>query len=261
MTTSERAYIYRCEITLWEHTFFASREISAFYQTEPLIGNYALAYALGLCVAPYHTDATVRYKMDLSPLNERGVYVTPATILGEPRFTLSQFNAQADAYWYAFANNAIVTRRHDQQAIRDGANWYIVEPARGTRKKVTASNFPQHGMIKMLALGNRAVCYVIAREPLARDLPRYIRLGKWMSKAGVQVTRAVSQAEPRADQTVEISLNPADLPDPKAFGAFDLVSVHPVPLVRRAQIRGMFYRASDGAWLPAGMRFGVDSLP
>src|SRR5438876_165195 len=32
-------YLYRCEITLWEHVFFSSREISAFFQTEPLIGK------------------------------------------------------------------------------------------------------------------------------------------------------------------------------------------------------------------------------
>jgi len=261
MTTSEPAHIYRCEITLWEHTFFASREISAFYQTEPLIGNYALAYALGLCAAPYHSDAAVRYKTDLLPLNQRGVYVTPATILGEPKFTLSQFNAQTDAYWYAFANNAIVTRPDDRRAEREGNNWYIVDPATNTRQKVTANNFPQHGRIKMLALGNRAVCYVIAREPLPRPLPRYVRLGKWMSKASVEVTYAVSQPEQRPGETVDVFLNPTDLPDPGNLGTFDLVSVHPAPLIRHARLAGAFYRAPDGVWLPAGMRFGVESLP
>ncbi len=261
MKTSETAHIYRCEITFWEHTFFASREISAFYQTEPLIGNYALAYALGLCAAPYHSDATVRYKRDLLPLNEEGIYVTPGTLLEEPRFVLSQFNAQSDTHWYAFANNAIVTRPDDRLAVREGANWYIVDPVGGTRQKVTASNFPQHGRIKMLALGNRAVCYVIAREPLKRALPRYIRLGKWMSKAAVQTTHVSTQAETRDNQLVEVFLNPADLPDPQALGIFDMVSVHPVPLIRRAQLTGQFYRAPDGVWLPAGMRFGVEDLP
>ena len=41
--------IYRASLTLKEHTYFASREIGIFYESEPLIGNYALAYALGLC--------------------------------------------------------------------------------------------------------------------------------------------------------------------------------------------------------------------
>ena len=33
------SYVYGCTITLLEATFFSSREISAFYQTEPLLGN------------------------------------------------------------------------------------------------------------------------------------------------------------------------------------------------------------------------------
>ena len=33
-------HIYRCELTLLEATFFSSREVSATYQTEPLIAYY-----------------------------------------------------------------------------------------------------------------------------------------------------------------------------------------------------------------------------
>ena len=121
MSTPDTTHVYRCELTFWEHVFFSSREISNFFQTEPLLGNYALAYALGLAQSPYHSDGPVRYALDLGPLNERGVYVTPGTILGEPRFVLSQFNAQADAYWYAFTNNAIVVRSDGERAVRQGS--------------------------------------------------------------------------------------------------------------------------------------------
>ena len=41
--------IYRADLTLMEHTYFASREIGTLYESEPLIGNYALTYALGFC--------------------------------------------------------------------------------------------------------------------------------------------------------------------------------------------------------------------
>lgn len=255
MSGPENVHVYRCELTLWEHTFFSSREVSAFFQTEPLIGNYALAYALGLAQSPYRSDATVRYALDLAPLNERGVYVTPATLQGEVKFALSQFNAQADTHWYAFGNNAIVVRPDDGRAVREGPNWYIVRPATGEKKKVTASNFPQHGRVKMLALGNRAVFYVLSREPLA--LRRYIRLGKWMSKASVEATHTVARPEPKQSVTVPFFLNPADLPRPEALRVFDLVSVHPVPLVRNAVLTGEFLCAPDEVWLPAGMRFGV----
>jgi CRISPR-associated protein Csc1 len=261
MTLHNPAHVYRCEITLWEHTFFASREISAFFQTEPVIGNYALAYALGLCAAPYTCSPVVRYKLDLLPLNEQGIYVTPGTILGHPRFTMCQFNAQTDAYWYAFANNAIVTPTEGRRVERDGPNWYLVDPASGARQKVTPSNFPQHGRVKMLALSNRAVCYVITRQPLDQPLPAYIRLGKWMSKAHVEVSHTESLPKPRANEVIGAFLNPADLPDSQALGTFDLVSVHPVPLIRHVEMSGDFYQASDGAWMPAGMRFGVENLP
>jgi CRISPR-associated protein Csc1 len=265
-------YLYRCEITLWEHVFFSSREISAFFQTEPLIGNYALAYAFGLARSPYHIDAdangrqSVSYKQDLLPLNERGVYITPATILGTPRFALSQFNAQADAYWYAFTQNAIVVKQDDQRAEYDGQNWYVITPAANRRTKARPANFPPHGRIKALALANRAVAYLMSREPLeialaGYRLPAYIRLGKWMSKAAVTVTQQQCDPTWHDETLVEGFLNPVDLSDPSALRAFDLVSIHPVPLVRSARMSGWFYRASDGAWIPAGMHFGVDRLP
>ncbi|HEC35030.1 MAG TPA: type I-D CRISPR-associated protein Cas5/Csc1 [Anaerolineae bacterium] len=256
--SADTLHIYRCELTFWEHVFFSSREVGNFFQTEPLLGNYALAYAFGLAQSPYHNDGTVRYALDLGPLNERGVYVTPGTILGEPRFVLSQFNAQADTYWYAFTNNAIVVRPDDRLAVKQGVRWRIIDPVTGEGQFVRPNNYPQHGRIKMLALGNRAICYVLSREPLA--LPRYVRLGKWMSKAGVTITHATARAEPRDEETVSIFLNPADLPHPERLRVYDLVSVHPVPLVRNAVLSGDFVRAPDGVWLPAGMRFGVEGV-
>lgn len=261
-------HVYRLELYLWEHTFFSSREIGPFFQTEPLIGNYALTYALGLAQSPYRAavDAAgkqvVGYQRDLAPLNARGIYVTPATIIGEPKFALTQFNAQADTYWYAFAQNSIVSRRDDERLEYNGQNWQEIDTHTGDRKKAHQArpvNYPQHGRVKMLALDNCAVAYVLSREPLV--LPRYIRLGKFMSKAAVTVTPHLSQAEHRNSQVVDGFLNPADLSAPEDLRVYDMVSIHPVPLIRRALLSGWFYRASDSAWLPAGMKFGVEALP
>jgi CRISPR-associated protein Csc1 len=255
MDAPEIIHVYRCELVFLEHVFFSSREISNFFQTEPLLGNYALAYAFGLARSPYHSQGPVRYAQDLGPLNEQGVYVTPGTILGRPRFVLGQFNAQADAYWYAFTSNAIVVRDDDQRAVKKGPNWYLVDPRSGRERKYRPNNYPQHGRIKMLALGNRAVSYVLSREPLF--LPRYIRLGKWMSKASLTMTHSTARKATRLEEQVPVFLNPADLPHPERLHIYDLVSIHPVPLVRNAVVSGEFVRAPDGVWLPAGMRFGV----
>ncbi len=252
-------HIYRCELTLMEATFFSSREVSNTYQTEPLIGNIALAYAFGFCRAPYFNDGTIHYKAHLGALNEAGIYVTPATIVGEPRFTLAQFNAQADAYWYAMANNVIVTRPDGTWMERRGAAWYIKRYPGDRGQKVGLENRPQHGRIRMLAIGNRAVAYVLSREPVV--VPRYVRLGKFMSKARVVVEEVPAREVEREGVIIPSLLNPADLPPGMEPTIFDLISVPPTPLVRNARLSGRFYRLPDRTLLPVGMRFGVDQLP
>ena len=250
-------HIYRCELTLMEATFFSSREVSATYQTEPLIGNFALAYAFGFCQSPYFNDGTIYYKMHLGALNERGVYVTPATVLGEPRFTVGQFNAQPDSYWYAMGAGAIVTRPDGGWAVGAGKTWRILR-ADGKRTKIAAESRPQYGRIRFLAIGNRAVGYILSREPLT--VPRYVRLGKFMSKARVAVEEVPVEEVEREGVTIPFLLNPADLPPEMGPTVFDLISVPPTPLVRNARLGGRFYRLKDGTLLPVGMQFGVEKL-
>jgi CRISPR-associated protein Csc1 len=251
-------HVYRCELTLMEATFFSSREVSATYQTEPLIGNIALAYAFGFCQSPYFNDGTIFYKEHLGALNERGVYVTPATVTGKPRFTIGQFNAQADSYWYAMGAGAIVTRPDDGWAVGAGKTWRIVRTD-GKRSKIAAESRPQYGRIRFLAIGNKTVGYVLSQEPLI--LPRYVRLGKFMSKARVAVDEMPAEEVEREGVVVPFLLNPADLPPEMPLAVFDLISVPPTPLVRNGRLSGRFYRLGDKALLPVGMRFGVENLP
>jgi len=250
-------HIYRCQLTLMEATFFSSREVSATYQTEPLIGNIALAYALGFCQSPYFNDGTIHYKEHLGDLNKRDIYVTPGTIVGQPRFTLGYFNAQPDSYWYAMGAGALVTRPDDSWAEGAGKTWRILR-ADGTRSKIAAESRPQYGRIRFLAIGNRAVGYVLSRHPLA--IPRYIRLGKFMSKARIEVTEMPYEVIKRENRSIPFLLNPADLLPDMPPTVFDLISVPPTPLVRNARLSGQFYRLKDETLLPVGMRFGVAGL-
>lgn len=252
-------HIYRCQLTLLEATFFSSREISNTYYTEPCIGNIALAYAFNLCQAPYFNDGTIYYKAHLSQLNERGIYVTPATIEGQPRFILRQFNAQPDAYWYAMANNTIVTRPDGAWTTKRGAAWYIQWRPGEKGKKVSLENRPQYGRIRALSIGNRATAYVLSQEPLT--LPNYIRLGKFMSKARVEVVDQQAEMVEREEMVVESLLSLADLPEQLGLGVFDLINIPPSPLIRNARLSGQFYRLSDKTFLPVGMRFQVEGLP
>lgn len=250
--------IYRCYLTLLEATFFSSREVSATYQTEPVLGNIALAYALKLCQSPYFNDGTIHYKAHLSQLNEQGIYVTPGTLIGQPRFTLGQFNAQPDAYWYAMGAGTIVTRPDDGWAVGAGKTWRIARPG-ASPVKVQAETRPQYGRIRFLGIGNQAVAYVLSQHPLT--LPRYIRLGKFMSKARVEVAEVPAEIVEQETALLPLLLNPADLPPAMPLTIFDLINVPPAPLVRNAHLSGQFYRLKDKTLLPVGMRFNVEGLP
>jgi CRISPR-associated protein Csc1 len=232
--------IYRCQLTLLEATFFSSREVSATYQTEPVIGNIALAYAFNFCRSPYFNDGVIHYKAHLSALNEQGLYVTPGTIIGQPRFSLGQFNAQPDAYWYAMGAGTIVTRPDDGWAVGAGKTWRIARPG-ASPVKVQAETRPQ------------------SLNPLT--ILRYIRLGKFMSKAQVEVTEMPFEIVESETARLPLLLNPADLPADMPLTIFDLINIPPAPLVRNAHLGGRFYKLKDGTLLPAGMHFGVEALP
>ncbi len=239
-------HIYPADLLLWEHTFFASREIDPLYASEPLIGNYALTYALGLCNAPYRWDGGPRYKEDLTPLNERGLYITPA-YFSELRMTLTRFNAQIDSYYSRFAQNAITMQRD-------------------LKEKVRPTNFPQTGRIRMLGLGSRASFFLLDRDHLIaqgkgpRLLP-YIRLGKFMSKARIVWQAMVTpQLLQRGDASVYGMLNAADLEDTTGLHVFSSYNIHPAPILHNVHMSGQFWQLPDDILLPIGMRYGVEKL-
>ncbi|MBE3560979.1 MAG: type I-D CRISPR-associated protein Cas5/Csc1 [Ktedonobacteraceae bacterium] len=248
MASSMAPSIYRADLTLMEHTYFASREVGTLYESEPLIGNYALTYALALCASPYNWSGPPRYKEDLSPLNARGIYVTPATFLaGRLRFVFSQFNAQSDSYYFRFDPNAIATER---------------------QKKARATNFPQSGKIRMLGLESQARFYLLSLSEEPERLPTYIRLGKFNSKARVEWQRLTlpSALPVYEEQEIDFFLNAADLPPSFLAGmrAFSLYNIYPAPLLSRCRLQGPFWHARDATGksvvLPAGMRYGVEAL-
>ncbi|GIV97916.1 MAG: hypothetical protein KatS3mg057_2573 [Herpetosiphonaceae bacterium] len=196
-----------------------------------------------------------RYSQDLGRLNERGLYVTPATIEGEPRFSVGEFNAQPDTYWYAMGNNLLVIRPDGTWAEGRMGSWYILERPGETGRKLNVENRPQHGRIRYLAIGNRAVCYVISAEAIT--IPRYIRLGKFMSKAKVRAEEVRFVLEHVEQVTINMLLNPADLPGDFTMHFWDTINVPPAPLIRNLRGSGPCYRIGRNSYLPAGMAFGV----
>ncbi len=215
-------YIYSGTLTLHENLFFATREVGRLYETGRYLHNYALTYALGLAVAPYfHAEQAPRYAEQLGPLNERGVYVTPARGI-RLSYALSTFK---------YADNR-----------------YHVAMEKGSR------NTPSFGRAKEIAVGSVFQFAVLGPGDLA--LPCWIRLGLWRSKAAVVWQRA--EAHPRRNETAEagLPLNPLDLP--VAFQTFDLISMPPSSLLDYVTLHGDWWVAEtgDGALrLPAGLAY------
>lgn len=183
LASTQLAYKTAKLIELWctEPVFFASRELSDTYYTEGTIGNYALAYALGWARSPYRLtgEATGKptYIEDLTSLD---CYILPAwSVDGQVSFRFERFNALSDSYWYAMTNNRVAISREDLPIKRTGKKPNTYRP----------SNFPQTGRLRTIERGNRFQTLVFGE----RELPEYIRVGKFMSKVRVDILKESNQ--------------------------------------------------------------------
>jgi CRISPR-associated protein Csc1 len=216
--------LYHCELELHENLFFASREMGRLYECESYLHNYALAYALGLAQAPYFQPVQVpNYQSELAPLNARGIYVTPAAPV-TVTFELATFK---------YANNS-----------------YHVEMGKAR------SNTPSFGRAKELAVESRFKFGVLATGELPQ-LPRWIRLGLWRSKAHLTVTLHELEAAQLKGATLDYPLNPLDLPDLSRVPLYDLISLRPTSLLHNARYSGPGWRSrgDNPILLPADLAF------
>lgn len=188
--------IYMGRLILHESLYFATREVGRLYETGRYLHNYALTYALGLAAAPYfNAEQVPRYAEQLTPLNERGVYVTPARGV-KVEYTLATFK---------YANNA-----------------YHAEMEKGSR------NTPSFGRAKELAVGSEFEFAVLSEREVLQ-LPRWIRLGLWRSKAALVWETTEAQRDKKRQDRASLPLNPLDTRGD--LFAFDLISMPPSSLV------------------------------
>lgn len=215
--------VYMGRLVLHESLYFATREVGRLYECGRYLHNYALTYALGLATAPYfHVDQVPRYVEELTPLNERGVYVTPARGV-KIEYVLATFK---------YANNA-----------------YHVEMEKGSR------NTPSFGRARELAV-NSEFEFALLSEHEELQLPKWIRLGLWRSKVALKWEPAEAKVEKAKPERASLPLNPLDVAG--KLRAFDLISMPPSSLVDHAflatdwwtwEIDGSIHR------LPAGMKY------
>ena len=219
-------FIMVCHLELHDYLFYASREMGRLYETEKYLHNYGLTYALGLVKSPYTNLAQVpRYAEELDEMNRQGVYVTPAHPL---RYTFS-FST------FKMAN----------------VNYYNLTPQMSHNEVV-------FGRSKELAPESTFEFFVLSERELA--LPRWIRLGKWMAKARVDVQeRGVAQVK-HGDFHASGALNPLDIslmPE-----NCSIVAMAPASLITHVHGSGYYYEFQYGEGrhaptihLPVGMRY------
>jgi CRISPR-associated protein Csc1 len=215
-------HVTRCRLTLHENLFYATREIGRLYETGRYLHNYGLTYALGYAVAPYFNAAAVpRYAEDLSPLNTQQLYVTPARPI-EVTFELSTFK---------YADNHYRVK---------------MEPS--------GRNTPSFGRAKELAVGSVFEFAILSAT--THSLPSWIRLGKWMSKAALQVTEQLTVKQQSTGSFVcAWPINLLDLPRDTKVLAYDMISMPPVSLLDRVHLSGSYLHLSDGSYVPAGLAY------
>lgn len=208
-------YVARCVLTLHDNLFYASRELGRLYETEKYLHNYGLTYALGLVRSAYFNGSQVpRYQTELP---QAGWYVTPARPL-QVDFAFNTFK-MATVPYYSFTPQVIENR--------------VV-----------------FGRAKELTPGSTFEFFVLGQQK--RELPIWIRLGKWMAKAHLlhkwyEVNP--QQAGPDRPEPVDCPLNPLDIRRDRLF-SYDVIPMPPVSLLANPSVTGSYCR------LPADTLFG-----
>ncbi len=217
--------ITKCTITLHEPLFFATREIGRLYETGRYLHNYALSYAFGWALSDYYIAEQVpQYAAELQLLNMQQRYITPAEPL--------EIHTQLATFKY-------------------GEEQLHVEMLQATR------NTPSFGRAKELAPESRFECYVVSQDEV--ELPRWIRLGKWHSKAFVEVEEVEVKVNNGAF-VCPVPLNPLDVKS-GMLRTFDVVSMPPASLVANARLEGNFYDLKNGQGLPVEMKYTFPAPP
>ncbi|MCG5060714.1 MAG: type I-D CRISPR-associated protein Cas5/Csc1 [Limnoraphis sp. WC205] len=228
--------IYQCQIELHDSLYFATREIGRLYETEPIIHNYALCYALGLIDSETHAttvseehsyryfcaEQVPQYEAHLAPLNQQGIYVTPARAVSHA----------AVLNTWKYANN----------------NYHV-------EMEKTQKNIPSFGRTKEISPESIFEFFILSEKSL--KLPKWIRLGKWASKAELRIQELAKPKKSEGLLTFPYPLNPLDVMFTHQVISYDVVNMPPVSLIKNVKLQGEYYQINEPIKLkiPAKMEY------
>ena len=218
------SFVYRCQLELHDSLYYATREIGRLYETEPVIHNYALCYALGLVDSEVYSttvpkehsyryfcpEQVPKYEEHLTPLNQQGIYITPARSISHAAILNT----------WKYANN----------------NYHV-------EMEKTQKNIPSFGRAKEIAPESQFEFFLISQKEI--KLPKWIRLGKWMSKAELTFQELPKPKINEGIFTCVYPLNPLDVMFTNQVISYDVVNMPPVSLIQNVQIQGQYYQFED----------------
>jgi CRISPR-associated protein Csc1 len=252
--------LYYCQLTLHDNVFFATREMGILYETEQYLHNWALSYAffgdtyiplsyanLGQYIQkPGYLDP--KFEQNLLYLNPQRIYVFP----GFPQRYFYQINTFKAAQ----------------------VNYYGKSKQFGG--KGASRNYPiNYGRAKELGVGSEYSTYIYSKKEI--DLPRWIRLGKWMAKVKVNSHQIPDSAIALRSGTYACHhpLNPLDLPESQEILLYNRIVMPPVSLIAQAQLSGEYCELKGDDWdsfrrdfpelkaevcLPIGVAYGAREI-
>lgn len=89
-------------------------------------------------------------------------------------------------------------------------------------------------------------------------MPKWVRLGKWLSKGEVRITSQQEAKRVTSGPFISAApVNPVDLPVETRLLAYDLIAMPPVSLLDHAQLAGPHYELADGRCVAAGVAYRV----
>jgi CRISPR-associated protein Csc1 len=119
----------------------------------------------------------------------------------------------------------------------------------------TQKNIPSFGRTKEIAPESKFEFFAISPQPLT--LPKWIRLGKWMSKAQLTVEPLEKFKRSQGEFTCSYPLNPLDVMFTNRVISYDVVNMPPVSLIQNVRLEGQYYHWKEphNFPIPAQMQY------
>jgi CRISPR-associated protein Csc1 len=251
--------IYRYSLQFEDYVFYATTERGKVFETGWFIHNYALTYALGLALSNYREEIQKPdYANQFVPVNNAGIYVTPAQVLDSTCYCINQFNTMDETFSLSRG-----------QSLGYPA-WGFAKMFRPLKQK-TVNLKPNQFTNNANGQG-----YLICQNSLSNSLAQlsehyqteinlfpcqYIRLGKFMAKVKFILEKAISVNLVNQSQVINTMLNWSDLSDKPQL--FDLIaSALPTRLLQNAKyltstnlLQAKFNNQAEFVYLPTNMTY------